>query len=229
MRPKYLVRNNFYKYAMLEINDVSKKYSYNGSDFVALNGVTLHVEKGEFVAIVGPSGSGKSTLLNVIGGLVRPDSGQALFRGEDIYSMAHRQTNRYRKKNVGFVFQQFHLIPYLTVFENIKLAGSSQLDKHLIEEYLERCALWGFRNKYPSELSVGEKQRTAFIRAIISKPDMLLADEPTGNLDPENSKNLMSLVTAFHKDGGTILLVSHQPETAGYADRIFKLCQGRIV
>lgn len=212
---------------MLEVNQLTKIYTKNANRFTALNDVTFKVEKGEFVAVVGPSGSGKSTLLHTIGGLIRPDSGKVLFRGKDVYAMNNQEANQFRRNSVGFVFQQFHLLPYLTVYENIQMADGKTADKKLIADYLEKCSLSPLQNKYPSELSVGEKQRTAFIRAIISKPEILLADEPTGNLDPENSKNLMSLVDEFHKIGGTVLLVSHQSETAKYANRTIALRSGK--
>ncbi|WP_372933527.1 ABC transporter ATP-binding protein, partial [Mariniphaga sediminis] len=154
---------------MLKINNVSKIYWKGKDKFTALQDVSLEVEKSDFLAVVGPSGSGKSTLLHLVGGLIQPDSGQVLFRGNDVYKMNSKEANRYRTKNVGFVFQQFHLIPYLTVYENIKIAETESERKNgKIEALLEKCALLPLKNKYPSELSVGEKQRTAFVRAIIS-------------------------------------------------------------
>ena len=215
---------------MLEINNISKIYSKGEDKFTALDNVSLKVEKNDFVAVVGPSGSGKSTLLHTVGGLIHPDSGQVLFRGIDVYKMNSQEVNQYRRKNVGFVFQQFHLLPYLTVYENIKIAEIESVAKNnKIEELLEKCVLLPLKNKYPSELSVGEKQRTAFVRAIIAKPEILLADEPTGNLDPENSKILMTLIKEFHEDGGTVLLVSHENETKNYATRIITLRSGSIL
>ncbi len=215
---------------MLELNDITKIYTKGGEKFTALDHVSLQVEQGEFIAVVGPSGSGKSTLLHVIGGLIHPDSGQVLYRGNDVYKMTGKQVNQYRKRNVGFVFQQFHLMPYLTVSENIKIAAvDTGNDQKIIEELLKKCSLYQLRNKYPSELSVGEKQRTAFIRAIISNPDILLADEPTGNLDPGNSQILMSLIQEYHKNGGTVLLVSHESDTSKYALRTINLDSGKLV
>ncbi len=214
---------------MLEVKNITKIYTKGGDKFTALNNVSLKAEKGEFIAVVGPSGSGKSTLLHTIGGLIHPDTGQVLYKGGDIYKMSNQEINLYRKINVGFVFQQFHLMPYLTVYENIKIAKiETQFKNGTIEELLEKCALLPLKNKYPSELSVGEKQRTAFIRAIISKPEILLADEPTGNLDPENSRILMALIADFHKSGGTVLLVSHEVESANYANRKVTLKEGRL-
>ena len=215
---------------MLEINNITKIYRKGENKFIALDNVSLKVEKGEFIAVVGHSGSGKSTLLNSIGGLIQPDSGQVLYMGSDVYKMSNQEVNRYRRKNVGFVFQQFHLMPYLTVYENIKIKEEKSDNKsENIFDILKQCALLELKDKYPSELSVGEKQRTAFIRAIISKPDILLADEPTGNLDPENSRILISLIEDFHKNGGTVLLVSHAMETVKYADRTITLRSGKTI
>jgi len=213
---------------MLEINNITKKYRKRGSIFTALDGVTFRVDKGDFVVVVGPSGSGKSTLLHTIGGLIHPDSGQILYEGRDIYSPDRVASEKYRRTNVGFVFQQFHLMPYLTVNENIKMVCSEISHQQRIGHYLEKCALYPLRNKYPSELSVGEKQRTAFIRAIVSNPEILLADEPTGNLDPQNSNIIMSMIEDFHLSGGTILLVSHDPESAKYPRRFLTLDSGKL-
>ena len=214
---------------MLKAKNITKTYTKNGSSFTALDDVSLNLAEGEFAAIVGPSGSGKSTLLHTVGGLIRPNAGQILFREKDVYAMGNKDADLYRSKSVGFVFQQFHLMPYLTVYENIKMADKETADKKDIERFLEKCSLLPLRNKYPSELSVGEKQRTAFVRAIISKPEILLADEPTGNLDPENSQILMSLIADFHKNGSTVLLVTHQSETSKYASRLITLHSGKLI
>ena len=214
---------------MLIINHITKLYKKRSKSFTALDDVTFKVEKGDFVAIVGPSGSGKSTLLHTVGGLIHPDSGQILYKGRDIYTLNGHEADLYRRENVGFVFQQFHLVPYLSVYENIKLVCIQPTYNQYIESYLEKCSLTTLKNKYPSELSVGEKQRIAFIRAIITKPDILLADEPTGNLDPLNSSIIMSLIEDFHKEGGTVLLVSHDPATAKYAGRYITLQAGKLV
>lgn len=208
---------------MIKIKNITKRYRRGTAEFTALENFSLSIQKGEYIAVTGPSGAGKSTLLNSIGGLIHPDSGEILYNGRDIYKQNSKFTDEYRRKHVGFMFQQFHLMPYLTVLDNIKLAcyEKAQFDK--IADYLERCSLTGLKNKYPSELSVGEKQRTAFIRAIISNPDILLADEPTGNLDPDNSRILMSLVEEFHQKGGTVVLVSHDPLTTKYTKKVIVL------
>jgi putative ABC transport system ATP-binding protein len=213
---------------MLNIINLTKKYKTRQNIFTALEEVTFQVDKGDFVAVVGPSGSGKSTLLHTIGGLIHPDSGQILFRGNDIYSMSRAEADQYRRQHVGFVFQQFHLIPYLTVYENIKMVCLKKTDHQFVDSFLEKCALLPLKNKYPSELSVGEKQRTAFLRAVISNPDILLADEPTGNLDPQNGSILLSMIEDFHLNGGTVLLVSHDPESAKYANRFLTLTSGKL-
>jgi ABC-type lipoprotein export system ATPase subunit len=213
---------------MLEINNISKIYRKGPEEFIALKDVTMRIEKGEYIIVSGASGAGKSTLLYTLGGLIHPDNGEVLYNGKDIYKQSSSQINKYRRNHIGFMFQQFHLMPYLTIFENIRLSCSNEQQTGLIDGFLEKCSLSGLKNKYPSELSVGEKQRTAFIRAIISVPEILLADEPTGNLDPLNSQMLMSLVDDFHKSGGTVLLVSHDPLAAKYAERNIILEKGRI-
>ena len=214
---------------MIEINAITKRYKKGTEEFTALDTISFKIGKGDYIAVSGASGAGKSTLLNAIGGLIIPDSGAVLYNGSDIYRQKSSLRDEYRKKHVGFMFQQFHLMPYLNVLDNIKLACYEKRQLDAIDSYLETCSLTGLKNKYPSELSVGEKQRTAFIRAIISNPDILLADEPTGNLDPNNSSILMSLVEAYHKNGGTVVLVSHDPLAASYATRNITLAKGRIV
>jgi putative ABC transport system ATP-binding protein len=213
---------------MLEIRNITKKYKKGLDIFTALDDVSLNIEKGSFIAVIGASGSGKSTLLHTIGGLIYPDSGKVFFKRNDIYLLNRKLLDLYRKESIGFVFQQFHLMPYLTVLENIKLACYKKTQLDLIDSYLEKCSLVELKNKYPSEISVGEMQRTAFIRAIISGPELLLADEPTGNLDPVNSTNLLNLIEEYHKNNGTVILVSHDPLAAKYATSIITLQKGRI-
>ena len=213
---------------MIEIKNISKKYKRGTKEFTALTDVTLKIGKGDYVSVTGPSGSGKSTLLNTIGGLIHPDSGEIFFKGENIYKQSGKYLNSYRKRDVGFMFQQFNLMPYLTVIENISLACYQRSHVMGINNYLGKCSLMDIKDKYPSELSVGEKQRAAFIRAIISDPELLLADEPTGNLDPGNSEILMSLVGEYQKNGGTVVLVSHDPVAARYSNLNIKIERGRI-
>ena len=215
---------------MLDIVKLTKKYTKNNNIFTALNEVSFKVDEGDFIVVNGPSGSGKSTLLHTIGGLIRPDSGQVLFKGKNINLFTGKELELYRKRNVGFVFQQFHLLPYLTVFENIKMVCPKPVNRRKINEYMEKCSILPLENKYPSELSVGEKQRTAFIRAIITSPAILLADEPTGNLDPVNSEVILSLIGEFHKGGKAVILVSHNPGAAAkYATKSIVLSEGQII
>lgn len=214
---------------MIKIKNLTKVYRKGEQNFVALNDVTLNIEKGSFMSVTGHSGSGKSTLLNAIGGLVHPDSGSVYFNGKDIYSAGTKALNQYRKEKVGFVFQQFHLVPYLSVAENILMSCREKSHAGKLNRLLEECALSAQKDKYPSELSVGEKQRAAFIRAIISGPELLLADEPTGNLDPENSTILLNMIKEFNSNGGTVILVSHDPAVSSFAGNTVKLEKGKII
>ncbi|MEA3477775.1 MAG: ABC transporter ATP-binding protein [Bacteroidota bacterium] len=213
---------------MIDIRHISKTFKRASEEYKALVDVSLKINKGDYISVSGASGSGKSTLLNVIGGLIRPDSGEIIYNGESIYDQSGRFLDLYRKRDVGFIFQQFHLMPYLTVVENIGLSSYQESHTDAINDYLEKCSLVNIKDKYPSDLSVGEKQRTAFIRAIISNPDVLLADEPTGNLDPQNSEILMSLIEEFHKKGGTVVLVSHDPAATEYSNLNIKIAHGSI-
>jgi putative ABC transport system ATP-binding protein len=213
---------------MLEIQNITKRYRNGSQSFAAIDDVSFKVENGDSLSVIGHSGSGKSTLLNAIGGLIHPDEGKVLFEGKDIYSLSQKQLDEFRKIRIGFVFQQFHLIPYLTVSENISMSCREKSQSEKIGLYLEQCSLSEQKNKYPSELSVGEKQRTAFIRAIISQPELLLADEPTGNLDPANSRILLKMISDFHKAGGTVILVSHDPAVSEFATKTITLEKGRI-
>jgi putative ABC transport system ATP-binding protein len=214
---------------MIELNNISKRYSSGTETFTALENISLKIAKGDFCSVIGASGAGKSTLLYLIGGLVHPDSGTVMYNGHDIYKMNVREANRYRKIHLGFMFQQFHLMPWLTVAGNISLACYRKNQREKINFYLEKCLLYGMQNKFPSELSVGEKQRTAFIRAVISSPDILLADEPTGNLDAGNSEILMSLVKEYQQNGGTVVLVSHDPDITRYSNMSVTLEKGIVV
>ena len=213
---------------MIDIRHISKTFKRAGQEYKALVDVSLKINRGDYISVSGASGSGKSTLLHVIGGLIRPDTGEVLYRGENIYDQSGSFLDLYRRANVGFIFQQFHLMPYLTVLENIRLSCNQNSHANAIHDYLEKCSLLTIKDKYPSDLSVGEKQRTAFIRAIISDPDILLADEPTGNLDPQNSEILMSLIEEFHKKGGTVVLVSHDPAASKYSNLKIEIGHGRI-
>ena len=214
---------------MIELKNITKEYKKGSEKFIALTNVSFNIAKGDYVAVTGASGAGKSTLLYTIGGLIHPESGAILYNGISIYDQNSKYLDLYRKRDVGFMFQQFHLMPWLTVIENIRLACHEKSQFVAINDYLEKCSLLELKDKYPSELSVGEKQRTAFIRAIISDPELLLADEPTGNLDPGNSTVLMSLIEEYHKNGGTVVLVSHNPVAARYSNMNITLEKGRVL
>jgi putative ABC transport system ATP-binding protein len=214
---------------MIKIRNISKKYKKDFVIFTALEDINFEIEKGDFCSVIGASGAGKSTLLHVLGGLTQPDKGTVLYNDRNIYDQSRKDQDFYRKKYVGFMFQQFHLMPYLSVIDNIKLACYEKQHFDNINFYLQKCSLAEMKDKYPSELSMGEKQRTAFIRAIISNPELLLADEPTGNLDPGNGSILMSLVEEYHKNEGTVVVVSHDPIIAKYSNRNIALEKGRII
>jgi putative ABC transport system ATP-binding protein len=187
---------------MLEIKNVSKKYKKGPEEFTALVDVNFKIEKGDYVSVTGPSGAGKSTLLNTIGGLIHPDAGEVLYNGKSIYGLKGKYLNNYRKKDIGFMFQQFNLMPYLTVIGNINLACYQKSQCKTIDHYLEKCSLVEIKDKYPSQLSV---------------------------VDPENSKILISLVEEYHENGGTVVLVSHDRIAAKYANRNIKIVKGRIL
>ncbi len=213
---------------MIELTKITKNYVKGGNIYPALESISFKLEKGDFCSVIGASGAGKSTLLNLIGGLIHPDSGIITFNGKDIYKLSTGEINDYRKNHIGFMFQQFHLMPYLTVFENIRLACHTKEQYSKMGFYLDKCGIADLQKKYPSELSVGEKQRTAFVRSIISDPDLLLADEPTGNLDSVNSSTLLELVREFNKNGGTVIMASHDPGIASYASTTIRLEKGRL-
>jgi len=213
---------------MIDIKHISKTLKRGSEEYKALVDVSLKINKGDYISVSGSSGSGKSTLLNVIGGLIRPDSGEVIFKGDSLYDQSGRSLDLFRMRDVGFIVQQFQLVPYLKVIENIGRNCNRVSHSDAIKDYLEKCSLLEIKDKYPSDLSVGEKQRAAFIRAIISDPDLLLADEPTGNLDPENSEILMTLIEEFHKRGGTVVLVSHDPAATKYSNLNIEIRQGSI-
>ena len=213
---------------MIELKNISKVYKKGSVAFTALEDISLELRKRDFCTVIGPSGSGKSTLLYIIGGLIHPDSGAVLYNGSDIYRLHDGGLNLFRREHIGFMFQQFYLMPYLTVIDNIRLGCHERKHAERIDYYLQKCSLADLKNKYPSELSVGEKQRTAFIRAIVAEPEILLADEPTGNLDPGNSEILLSLIKDFQSEGGTTILVTHDPGMSEFANRKIMLEKGKI-
>lgn len=216
---------------MLEVQNLSKIYSGPNGPLNAVDNVSLHIKTGEFLAVQGPSGCGKTTLLLSIGGLQTPDKGNVIVEGKNIYRMKPDDRARFRAANIGFVFQQFYLIPYLNVMDNI-LAPSMALP-HLeagkrAGELIERFKLTERSSHKPSQLSTGERQRTAMARALLNNPKLLLADEPTGNLDKENTDIILNFLSEFAKSGGTVLMVTHSEQAAAYADRELHLKNGKV-
>jgi len=213
---------------IVDVRDVAKIY---GNQTEALRGVSLVIEKGEMVSIIGQSGSGKTTLLNIIGGLDKPSKGAVYINGIDIAKLSRNELAKFRRENIGFVFQQFHLIPYLTALENVMLAQyfHSMADEEEAKHALEAVGLGHRVGHLPSQLSSGEQQRVCIARALINEPKLLLADEPTGNLDQANSKNIMELFKKLHQQQNiTIILVTHDPSIAETAQRTIKVTDGTI-
>jgi ABC-type lipoprotein export system ATPase subunit len=221
---------------MLEIRELSKLYASpagrTAGPVAALDCVSLALHSGEFVAVQGPSGSGKSTLLLAAGGLLAPTSGTVAFEGQDIYAMSPGARARWRAQCVGFVFQQFHLIPYLSAIDNVlapALACPIANAHRRSEELLEQFGLSDRASHVPAELSTGEQQRTALARALVHKPRLLLCDEPTGNLDAGSARTVSSCLVEFQRQGGAVLLVTHDAGPAAMAQRSLRLQSGRLV
>jgi len=217
---------------MINLEEVTKTFVAGKRRVVALNAVTLNIRPGELVVVRGPSGSGKTTLLLTMAAMQRPTSGQVRVDGQDLQGMNARERARFRAQNIGFVFQMFHLIPYLNVLENVILAaGAAGVNdaRAKAEKVLEQLGLQARILHMPSELSAGEKQRTAVARALLNDPKVLLADEPTGNLDPENAAAVFSYLSAFRDKGGTVIVATHETEVERIADRVVSLRQGNIV
>jgi len=218
----------------IELIDVTKIYRQGDNPVVALDHVHLNISKGEFLAITGKSGCGKSTLINIIGGLDSPDQGQVMISGEDISSMDDRRLTLYRRDRVGIIFQFFNLLPILNLEENIALpyllreGSNPQADR--IKRLLQETGLYERRYHHPHELSGGEMQRVAICRALINDPEIILADEPTGNLDTASGKQVLEILKRLKEDQGkTILLVTHSQEGAAIADRVLRMQDGRLV
>src|SRR5579862_5935749 len=218
---------------MIEIRDLKKVYRVGEVDVQALRGVNLSVARGEFVSVVGPSGSGKSTLFHILGGLTPPSSGEIHIDGRDLLQMSDAERTHLRKTTVGFVFQKYNLLPTLTAEENIEIArdiaGHPEKDPNF-DSILNLLGLSGRLHHKPRALSGGEQQRVAIARAIVNRPSILLADEPTGNLDSENSRIVLDLLRRLnHEFGQTILMITHDSDAAAYGDRIVRMRDGRIV
>ena len=218
---------------ILETRDLKKYYGSGDTLVKALDGVNLHVEDGEFVAIVGTSGSGKSTLLHMLGGLDRPTSGSVAVGGKNIFSLKDEALTIFRRRKIGFVFQSYNLVPVLTVYENIVLPiqlDGGRIDKHYVREVIAALGIEKKLNNLPSQLSSGQQQRVAIARALAAKPAILLADEPTGNLDSRTSQDVLSLMKVTgRKFAQTMVMITHNEEIAQLADRIVRIEDGRIV
>ena len=219
---------------MITLQNIKKVFRTEEIDTWALREVSLEVKKGEFVSIMGPSGCGKTTLLNIMGLLDTPTEGHYLLDGKDVGKLSERERTNIRKGVIGFVFQSFNLIDELNVFENVELpllymGVSARERKRRVEEILDRMAMSHRRKHFPCQLSGGQQQRVAVARAVVAKPRIILADEPTGNLDSKNSKEVMDLLCQLHQQGTTIVMVTHSQHNASFADRIINLFDGQIV
>lgn len=218
--------------ALIEVKNLSKVYGSGEAEVKALKNINLNIEQGEFVAIVGPSGSGKSTLLHLIGGVDKPSSGEVIIKGESIYKLKEKELAILRRRKLGFVFQFFNLIPVLTAEENIEmpvLLDNGKIDKNYMNELLKLLGLEERRNHHPSELSGGQQQRVSIGRALANKPSIILADEPTGNLDSKNSKEVLELLKyCAKKYNQTLILITHDVNIAKSADRVVTIEDGQI-
>jgi putative ABC transport system ATP-binding protein len=216
---------------MLELCGATKVYRKNGRTIRAADGLSCTVKPGDFLVIHGPSGSGKSTLLLMAGGMLPPDSGEVRFGGEDVYRWSPSRRNRYRREHVGFVFQRFFLIPHITVFDNIRLRyalrGSSRKAAGGIAELTRRLGIEERLGHYPGELSVGEQQRVAVARALAGSPEIVLADEPTGNLDPENAGIIIECLREEARQGRSVVMVTHNHAYLGVGSGELRLVAGR--
>jgi len=220
--------------SLIEIRNLSKIYESGEERVTALGKVNLSIERGEFISIMGPSGSGKSTLLSILGGLSHPTGGEVVVDEIPLYHLPLESLADFRREYLGFIFQSFQLIPYLTVIENAMLPlaiteKSNREQLRLADEILKKVGLEGKRNRLPDQLSGGEQERVAIARALVNSPPILLADEPTGNLDSKTGKEIMGLFKSLNEEGQTIIMVTHNPEGAVFSSRTVHLRDGRVV
>jgi putative ABC transport system ATP-binding protein len=219
---------------VLELTNLNKTYDPTGANVQALRDVSLSIGAGQFIAVCGPSGCGKSTLLLTAGGLARPDGGSVRFEGRDVYAMTPAKRAAYRASNIGFVFQQFHLVPYLSVLDNVLAAslglrdGGDKAQSRAIE-LLEQFGMSHRLDHTPAKLSTGERQRTALARALLNQPPLILADEPTGNLDNENAIVVLDVLSSFVDKGGAVMLVTHDEQAAARASLRVTMSQGKMI
>jgi len=220
---------------MIELSDITKSFGVGDTEIQILKDVDLKIEKGDFVAIMGPSGSGKSTLMNIIGFLDKPTSGKFLFKGKDVSSLSDNQLARFRSSEIGFVFQAFNLLPKTSVLQNVKMPlmyGAKHISEKdqvtKAKKIIKSVGLAHRENYLTNQLSGGEKQRVAIARSLINDPDIILADEPTGNLDSKSGKQVMDILSDLNKKGKTVILVTHDKATSDYAKRIVRVMDGKI-
>ena len=218
----------------IKAEDLSKQYGSGDAAVMAIHNMDFTVESGEFVSIMGESGAGKSTLLSIVGAMNPPSSGKFLVDGIDVYHLGSEKRTDFRREFIGFVFQSFHLVPYLTVVENVMLPlttvrASKKKKRVLAEEALAQVGLAGKEERLPSQISGGEKERVAIARAIVNDPPVILADEPTGNLDSSTTREIMGLLQRLNREGTTILMVTHSQDCAAYAERVLQVSDGRLI
>ena len=219
---------------MLKVEELCKSFRTEEVETIALNKVSFEVHEGEFVAVMGPSGCGKSTLLNILGLLDNPTSGKYYLLGREVGTLKEKDRTLYRKGKIGFVFQSFNLIDELNVFENVELPliylrVKASLRKKMVAEILDRMSISHRARHFPQQLSGGQQQRVAIARAVVSNPNLILADEPTGNLDSKNGKEVMDLLTELNKEGTTVVMVTHSQHDAAFASRTLNLFDGEII
>jgi ABC-type lipoprotein export system ATPase subunit len=215
---------------MLVLENLGKTYRRGADKVEALDGVSLRIDQGEFVAVCGPSGSGKTTLLMVTAAMLHPSRGSVRFDDKNVYDMTGPDRAKFRANNIGFVFQMFHLVPYLSVLDNVLVAGGAigKYDRTRAKELLQQLGLEHRIQHRPSELSAGEKQRAAIARALLNRPRLILADEPTGNLDPDNAAGVLSHLHEFQQSGGTVIVATHGPAAREFATRTVLLRDGVV-
>lgn len=219
---------------MIQAKNLKKTYSTEEVETTALNNVNIEIKEGEFVAIMGPSGCGKSTLLNIMGLLDNPSEGEYHFLGHNVTNKSERERAQFRKGNIGFIFQSFNLIDELTVYENVELpllylGMPADERKEKAETALERMSMMHRRNHFPQQLSGGQQQRVAIARAVVANAKLILADEPTGNLDSDHGNEVMKVLAELNEQGTTIVMVTHSPHDADYAMRVIHLFDGQVV